>query len=45
MGTARLKLPFLVPGQAQKELFHNEALQIIDMLVQPVVASVGLRQP
>lgn len=35
--SARLLLPFLVPGQAQKELFHNEALQQLDVLVQTVV--------
>jgi hypothetical protein len=31
--TPRLKLPFISPGQAQKELLHNEALQRLDMLV------------
>src|SRR5438105_5592827 len=31
-GTARLSLPFLSPGQAQKEFFHNEALQTLDLL-------------
>jgi hypothetical protein len=35
--TARLELPLLSPGQAQKELFHNEALQAIDVLVAPAV--------
>lgn len=45
MSTARLKLPFLVPGQTQKELFHNEALQIVDILTQPVVASIGSNKP
>jgi hypothetical protein len=24
--TPRFALPFILPGQAQKELFHNEAL-------------------
>ena len=32
--TVRLALPFILPGQAQKELFHNEALQRLDLLVQ-----------
>lgn len=32
-GTARLEIPMLAAGQAQKELAHNEALQIIDILV------------
>jgi hypothetical protein len=31
--TPRLSLPTLVPGQAQKELFHNEALQLLDCIV------------
>ena len=35
--TARLGLPFLSPGQAQKEQFHNEALQILDAIVAPTV--------
>ncbi|MDP9422876.1 MAG: phage tail protein [Pseudomonadota bacterium] len=35
--TARFALPYLAPGQMQKELFHNEALQRIDMLLCPVV--------
>lgn len=43
--SARLKLPFLVPGQAQKELFHNEALQLLDMLVQPIAEGAPLNDP
>jgi len=31
--TERLALPLLTPGQAQKEFFHNEALQALDALV------------
>lgn len=31
--TERLALPLLAPGQAQKELFHNEALQMLDIAV------------
>lgn len=45
MGTARLNLPFLVPGQSQKELFLNEALQLVDMLVQPIVEALGASTP
>jgi hypothetical protein len=31
--TDRLSLPLLMPGQAQKEVWHNEALEILDVLV------------
>jgi hypothetical protein len=43
--TARFALPFIASGQAQKELFHNEALARIDALLQPVVESVLLDTP
>lgn len=43
--SARYGLPFLVPGQAQKELFHNEALQLLDILVQPVVEDLPKNDP
>lgn len=33
----RLALPFIQPGQAQKELFHNEALQLLDLIVAGAV--------
>lgn len=35
--SGRLALPFILPGQAQKELFHNEALQVLDLLVAGAV--------
>lgn len=35
--TQRLTLPFILPGQAQKELFHNEALQALDLVVAAAV--------
>ena len=35
--TPRFALPYLAPGQAQKEFFHNEALQRADLLLCPVV--------
>ncbi len=41
----RLALPFLQPGQAQKEVTHNEALQALDMLVQPVAETADLGAP
>jgi hypothetical protein len=43
--TARFALPLLHPGQAQKELFHNEALVLADALVQPCVEAIGLNTP
>lgn len=43
--TARLALPMLQPGQAQKEMFHNEALARLDLAVQAVVAEVGRNTP
>jgi len=36
-GSARLGLPFLSVGQAQKEFSHNEALQTLDLLVAGAV--------
>lgn len=43
--TPRLLLPFIVPGQAQKELFHNEALQVLDVLVAAAVEGLPLATP
>lgn len=43
--TSRLALPLLDPGQAQKEMSHNEALARLDLLVQPVVVAVGTDDP
>ncbi|MDZ7587699.1 MAG: DUF2793 domain-containing protein [Parasphingorhabdus sp.] len=39
--TPRYKLPLLAVGQAQKELFHNEAIILLDYLAQPVVQSLA----
>lgn len=35
--TARFSLPMLAVAQAQKEVTHNEALALIDALIQPAV--------
>lgn len=43
--TARFALPLLNAGQAQKELFHNEALTLADALVQPCVEAAGVNAP
>lgn len=39
--TDRLMLPLLAAAQAQKEVTHNEALALIDALIQPVVVAVA----
>ena len=43
--TPRLSLPFLMPGQAQKHITHNEALEVLDGLVQPVARSRSVTVP
>lgn len=46
--SARFALPFILPGQAQKELFHNEAIAMLDGLVHAAVegsASVPPDEP
>ena len=45
MNTARLALPLLAAGQAQKEMTHNEALATLDIAVQASVAAVGVNGP
>ena len=37
--TPILSLPLIQPAQAQKHVTHNEALQALDVLVQPVVTA------
>lgn len=43
--TARLALPLLQPGQAQKEMYHNEALARLDMAAQAVVFAAVTDSP
>lgn len=43
--TARHGLPLIQPGQAQKELAHNEALALLDLIAQPSVVAVGTNTP
>ena len=43
--TARLALPLLQPGQAQKELFHNESLARLDIAVQGAALAAGANVP
>jgi hypothetical protein len=35
--SARFAMPFILPGQAQKEAFHNEALTLLDAGLHPCV--------
>jgi hypothetical protein len=43
--TARLALPLLHAGQAQKEMSHNEALTLLDLAVHPCVIAAGTEMP
>lgn len=43
--TPKLALRYIVASQAQKEITHNEALNDLDVLVQPIVASRSLSAP
>jgi hypothetical protein len=43
--TPRFALPFILPGQAQKELFHNEALVRIDAALSPAVEGPPAAEP
>lgn len=43
--TPRLALPLLFAAQAQKEIFHNEALARIDALMHPVVQGEEAEPP
>lgn len=44
-GTARFQLPLILPGQAQKELYHNEALARIDAALHAAVEEGSLATP
>jgi len=43
--TNNLQLPYILPSQAQKHVTHNEALGILDALVQLAVADRDLTAP
>jgi len=40
-----LSLPYILPSQAQKHVTHNEALRLLDVLVQTVVADRTRAEP
>lgn len=43
--TARLALPLLAAGQAQKEIYHNEALVRLDLVAQAAAAGFANDPP
>lgn len=43
--TARFALPYIFPGQAQKEQFHNEALLLADGLLHPAIEDGPVATP
>ncbi len=43
--SARFALPLLQPGQAQKEIFHNEALTAVDLLLDAAVEGPPIGAP
>ena len=43
--SARLKLPYLQPAQAQKHVTHNEAILLLDALVQTGIAAFDADTP
>lgn len=43
--TTHLKLPFLAAAQAQKHVTHNEALALVDLVVQLAVVSDSVNAP
>jgi hypothetical protein len=43
--TTRFALPLLAAGQAGKEITHNEAIQIIDWLLCPIVGGPPMPNP
>ena len=43
--TPKFGLPFLLPGQAQKEHYHNEALSLIDLALHAAVEGLPAESP
>ncbi len=41
----RLSLPFILPAQAQKHVTHNEAIELLDLIVQLTLVSVTQTAP
>lgn len=43
--TPNLSLPFIMPAQAQKHVTHNEAIELLDMIVQLALEATGATLP
>jgi len=43
--STRLALPYIQPAQAQKHVTHNEAIELLDMIVQLTLQDVDLDTP
>lgn len=43
--SANLKMPYMAAGQAQKHVTHNEALELLDALVQLIVSAFDVSTP
>lgn len=43
--SSRLQLPYIMASQAQKHVTHNEAVRMLDCLVQPVIKNRTLTSP
>jgi Protein of unknown function (DUF2793) len=43
--TSRIGMPYMASAQAQKELVHNEAITLADLMIQPVVQEIGANAP
>ena len=43
--TTRIKLPYIIQSQSQKEVTHNASLEIIDTLLHPMAIDIGINTP
>ncbi len=43
--TPKLKLPYILTAQAQKEVTHNDALNRLDMFTKPTVLAMDINTP